>query len=82
MSHRNGKVSKTVRNEDINMMTKCREKLVRCNVRFVPRMKINFISIGKLDGEGCNCEFGNCRQVRIPGSGCWSQRFRTIHMLV
>lgn len=56
---RNGRVFKIVGIRNINLKTKCGEKLVPRNVRFVSRMKINIISIGKLDDEGYSCEFGS-----------------------
>lgn len=55
----NGRVSKIVGSGNINLKTECGEKLVLRDVRFVPRMNINLISIGKLDGEGYSYEFGS-----------------------
>ena len=64
---RNGTVSKIFGIGNINREMEWGENLVLQNVRFVPRMKINIISIGKLDDEGYSCEFDS-HQIKIINS--------------
>lgn len=52
----------------VYMKMECGEKLVLRDVRFVPRMKINLISISKLDDEGYSCEFGSRQRKLMFGS--------------
>lgn len=56
------RVSKIVGVENINLKTvwrKCEEMSILQDVRFVAIMKIDFISIDKLNDGGYKCEFGS-----------------------
>lgn len=54
-----GRVSKIIGIENIDLKKECGEKLVLQDVKFMLKMKINIISIGKLNDKGYNCEFDN-----------------------
>ncbi|MDV3187747.1 MAG: hypothetical protein Q8836_02565, partial [Sweet potato little leaf phytoplasma] len=55
----NGRTSKTRGIGDVSLKTKYGDKLVLRDVKFVPNIKMNFISIGKLADDGYMCEFGS-----------------------
>ena len=64
----NSGVSKIVGIRDIYLETSIGNKLVLKNVRHVPDIRLNLISIGRLDDEGFTNSFGESKWKLTKGS--------------
>ena len=64
----NSGVSKIVDIGDVCIETSIGNKLVPMNVRHVPNIRLNLISTGRLDDEGCTNSFGESKWKLTKGS--------------
>ena len=64
----NSGVSKIVGIGDVFLETSIRNKLVLKDVRHVPDIRLNLISIGRLDDEGFTNSFGESKWKLTKGS--------------